>query len=624
MTLHEIALIKNVALPKGASLKEVLSLMRMNGIGSVVLLEDRKPVGIVTERDILGKYVNGASLMHPAITFATRTIIATHANRTLEYGLSTMLERNVRRIILLTSEGEFSGLVLQEQMLKYLEEDVYKVHLYLEDILKNRQLFTADKETPISEVLEQMRIERIGSVLITNERGQSQGIVTERDILKCIYEGEFLAPVRTIMSVPVVSMPKRATLLDAIREMEQCQIRRIVVTDEHKNALGIVTNRDVMKRIRHNYGEVIETKLKHAKEILDYLPEAIIEVYGQDGVYPIQWMNKKAKERFGLHCLDQSASMLMGTSAWKSLLSELDTKHQVENYKVTIEDHRYEVSGSESINAKNRFIKLIFKDIDVYERMERKLREELHYQVKKRLENEYLLLQQSKLATMGEMIGNIAHQWRQPLAQIGGIFMNLEASYEFNQLRPEEMYGKLRHGNELIKYMSTTIDDFRNFFRPNREKKHFTLETHLRSAIDLLSAALTFHRIKLTLEVESDSLEAYGYPNEFAQTILNIMINAKDVLVERKIPNPEIIIRLRSDTERALISVEDNGGGVEEGVMGRIFEPYFTTKQDEGTGLGLHMARIIVESNMQGSIDVRNTHKGACFTIRLPLSTAGL
>ena len=247
-----------------------------------------------------------------------------------------------------------------------------------------------------------------------------------------------------------------------------------------------------------------------------------------------------------------------------------------------------------------------------------KLQDEVDKQLEKRLENEYLLMQQSKLATMGEMIGHIAHQWRQPLAQLGGIFMNLDAAYAHEDLSPDYLEKRVEKGNELIKYMSQTIDDFRHFFEPNEVEKHFNVEEYIQSAINIIEASLTYSHIELKVINLAEPVFVKGYASEFSQVILNLLDNAKDVLIEREIKEPKIVIETKLINNTIRISIKDNAGGIDESIIDKIFDIYFSTKRTKGgSGLGLYMSKLIIERKQLGELTVSNVGDGAVFCIVL-------
>jgi signal transduction histidine kinase len=245
--------------------------------------------------------------------------------------------------------------------------------------------------------------------------------------------------------------------------------------------------------------------------------------------------------------------------------------------------------------------------------LEFKIQEEIN----KRLVQEQILIQQSKLASMGEMIGNIAHQWRQPLAQISAIHMNMKVTYDFDKFTKEYMEMKMKEANKLTSYMSQTISDFQNFFKPQGEKEIFSIEKACSDAYFILESSLKYHGIEVIFHITEDAT-INGYKNEYSQVILNILSNAKDVLLERKVQNPKIDIEIKNGNNYALVKIKDNAGGVDVAILDKIFEPYFTTRhQTQGTGIGLYMSKNIIERNMNGYINVTNTEDGALFTVKI-------
>lgn len=232
-------------------------------------------------------------------------------------------------------------------------------------------------------------------------------------------------------------------------------------------------------------------------------------------------------------------------------------------------------------------------------------------------EKDLMLIKQSRQAAMGEMIGNIAHQWRQPLNALGLIIQNIDEAYRYNELTPDYFGSKITKINELIKYMSQTIEDFRNFFRPDKEKQQFSVKEVIDRTISFIEASFKSHDIGLVFSLKDD-ISIYGFPNEYAQVLINILNNAKDVVLERKVQNPRVTIELSSAGTRSIVEITDNGGGVPEEIIEKIFEPYFTTKQpSQGTGIGLYMSKTIIEKNMNGRLSVSNTTDGAKFRIEV-------
>ena len=225
------------------------------------------------------------------------------------------------------------------------------------------------------------------------------------------------------------------------------------------------------------------------------------------------------------------------------------------------------------------------------------------------------ILEQAKLARIGSMISMIAHQWRQPLTELSGILMELETATRFKKVDEEHILGAIDKSDKMIQFMSNTIDDFRNFYRPDKVKEEFLVSNSCKNAINIIGATLKNFNIKLNINVENDK-KIYGYPTEFSQVILNILSNAADILVEKSIKNPQIDLNIDTKGILSIITIKDNAGGIAQKNQELIFDPYFSTKDSsKGTGLGLYISKLIVERNMGGELSVYNDDKGAVFKI---------
>jgi len=244
-----------------------------------------------------------------------------------------------------------------------------------------------------------------------------------------------------------------------------------------------------------------------------------------------------------------------------------------------------------------------------YKELDKRVKEE----VEKTKEKEQLLMHQSKLASLGEMLGNIAHQWRQPLTRLSLIIQNLEMAFKNNKIDKNYLDNFQKKALAQIDYMSETIDDFINFFRKDTKKEKFYPSKIISKALELMEGRIKQNRVEVFLDVKNEKI-INGYRSEFSQVILNIINNAIDVLKERDIKNRKVWIRVDGD----VIEIEDNGGGVDESIKHKIFEPYFTTKfQSQGTGIGLYMSKIIITQRFKGELFVKNSKNGAVFIIKL-------
>lgn len=232
-------------------------------------------------------------------------------------------------------------------------------------------------------------------------------------------------------------------------------------------------------------------------------------------------------------------------------------------------------------------------------------------------EKERLLIQQSRQAAMGEMIGNIAHQWRQPLNILGMFVQQLLLVFDRGNFSREFLVNSVNSSMEQIRHMSKTIDDFRNYFRHDKEMCEFRLSDVIAVTLSLVEAGFRNEHIRIECIAKDDPVIT-GFRNEFAQVILNILNNARDAIIEKQVSDPRVTITLSTEGDRSVVSIADNAGGIPEEIMDRIFDPYFTTKGPQtGTGVGLFMAKSIIEKNMGGRIAVRNTANGAEFRIEV-------
>ena len=258
------------------------------------------------------------------------------------------------------------------------------------------------------------------------------------------------------------------------------------------------------------------------------------------------------------------------------------------------------------------------------EKLNKNLQKEIEREIKLKLkkereanEKERILAHQSKLASMGEMIGNIAHQWRQPLTELSTILINMELYFERNKLTKEKFKTKTKEANEQILFMSKTIDDFRNFFASKKKKQRYKISNIINRVENLMVASLKNNNIQLDIKIKED-FEIYGFPNEISQAFINIISNAKDIILEKKVKNGAIHVEALLKDGKKMIRFSDNAGGINITPIDKIFEPYFSTKHAKsGTGIGLYMTKIIIEKNNNGEIEVKNSTNGAVFTITL-------
>ena len=233
-------------------------------------------------------------------------------------------------------------------------------------------------------------------------------------------------------------------------------------------------------------------------------------------------------------------------------------------------------------------------------------------------QKERMLLQQNRLAALGELISNIAHQWRQPLNEMGLIVQELPMVFDQGNFNREYLKSSVAKFMTVLSRTSKTIEDFRDFFKPDKETVPFHVKEAVEKTLSLIGESFKHLQIKVEVNASDDPV-IKGHPKEFSQAVLNILFNARDAFLDRKIEQREVVIDIFRAGEAAVVTVSDNAGGIEESILERIFDPYFSTRgPEQGTGIGLYMSKMIIEKNIPGKLSVRNRAKGAEFRIEVP------
>ncbi|MGB3365859.1 MAG: PAS domain S-box protein, partial [Acidaminobacteraceae bacterium] len=308
-------------------------------------------------------------------------------------------------------------------------------------------------------------------------------------------------------------------------------------------------------------------------------------------------------------------------------IEEDTVKRSEERFRNIISDVATEIDDSRNLSydganvfdSKDDKNKLSLKLEKINLELERMFKNELDENRKKGA----ILIYQARLAAMGEMIGNIAHQWRQPLNNLGLILGNMEDAYNYNELDKDYMEKSIDKSMKLIKKMSTTIDDFRYFLNPRTEKSYFEVRATILDVFELLEENLRFNRINVDIDVHDEDtnskLSGYGYENQFSQAIFNIITNSVDALVASEFSENFIKVDIYDLGDNINIEIRDSGGGISEDIIENVFELYFTTKEmTKGTGLGLYITKTIIENNLDGYIRLENTTNGLKTIISIP------
>ena len=281
------------------------------------------------------------------------------------------------------------------------------------------------------------------------------------------------------------------------------------------------------------------------------------------------------------------------------------------------------VEMDEMVYRLERSLKLSTEELqELNENLEKKILEEVNENRKK----DKKLIDQSRSAALGEMIGNIAHQWRQPLSAITSTSTGMIVQSELGLVEIKDMEKAFHNITDYTKFLTQTIEDFREFFKKDKEIKTFEINEYLHKTINIIQASYKDNNIEIIDNYSSIKAYSNGYPNEITQVFLNILNNARDILIEKNVDNKKVLIEYDFNDDLYCISFTDNAGGVPEHIMPKIFDPYFTTKhKSQGTGIGLYMCKQIVEKHSEGMISVENKefelngqkYKGACFKVCL-------
>jgi PAS domain S-box-containing protein len=306
----------------------------------------------------------------------------------------------------------------------------------------------------------------------------------------------------------------------------------------------------------------------------------------------------------------------------------LDLNNQIEEFIAIRYDVTKEVELKKHLEQKDEALKLLNETLEQRVQEQTKQLQELNSTLEQRVNEEIkkneakqkMLFWQSRMASLGQMLANIAHQWRQPLTELNLILFNLNKKAQHANSN-EEIQALYEEGKYLIKSMSSTIEDFSNFFAPNKTSEPFYIKNSINQALELLKKLI--FRENITIRTQYEKIRVLGISNELSQVIVNLIQNANEAFKQRNITNKKIIIKTFIEDEQcAVIEVRDNAKGIAAQHLEKVFEPYFTTKHSSvGTGLGLFMSKMIIQKSLNGDMSVYNNKDGAVFVIKIPIYT---
>lgn len=339
-------------------------------------------------------------------------------------------------------------------------------------------------------------------------------------------------------------------------------------------------------------------------------------------------------ESFELYSRNRTANVMLSESVKKLEESEKHLRNFNDKLETEVFNRTKELKATNElleneISERKKIEKLLLQQKDALETLNSTLESRVEIETENRRKSERILHEQSKLAAMGQMMKAVSHQWRQPLNSLALLIQDVLDEYDHNGLSKEYLVDNINKSLKLVMHMSSTIDDFCDLVKSDFIKDSFDAITAVREVLSLVEKHYNsfgiFFDLKLNWKCDEhpDELTVKGDSGMFKQVIINLLSNAKDAIMPRlEIGRAEkgmIAITLSCDDKYVSVSVEDNGGGIPEDILDRVFEPYFTTKrQGKGTGIGLYISRLVVQEQMNGEISANNSTAGAKFTIKLP------
>jgi len=468
--------------------------------------------------------------------------------------------------------------------------------------------------------------ENIGKTMTVTKSNQNR--VYEIDGIKAVdIYGKYLG------SDIAKNLPKVGIEFPLIIKRENLKIPRAVLAKHDDGSLTFAGNINTGDNVTFGYGN-IETILSFSNDIKNKFSE-----HNNESIFIYSCMARKAllQDNISLELAplskivpisgfftygefysnqNNSTNELLNQTMTILGLSEMDESDTLKTLS-TQEEPMIQDRRKQSLTLK-AFSHLIAQTSLELEEINLSLEKRVAIEIEKNREKEKAMIQQGKVAQMGEMIAMIAHQWRQPLSAVSANANDLILKIMLDNYESDYFDKKLKKITDLSQHLSKTIDDFRSFYKEDKESVDIVLSESIKEVLNIASVSLENKNIHISTEFKSNK-KINTYQNELKQVILNLIKNAEDILIEKEIKEPYITIETYDEQNNICLSVTDNGGGIPKHIIGKIFEPYFSTKmKKDGTGLGLYMSKIIIEEHCGGRLDVYNSKDGAVFKITLP------
>ena len=369
-TLNDLMYREYIALSKDGIFDDVINLMHKNRQGVVVIVENRFPIGIITERDLLQLIQRNTPSDTPiSELFVTKMLITINKKRSIEYALHVLIDNGVRRLIVVDNAGYFEGILMQDVLVKNLERNAFTTDILITNFISpKKELITLSQNDSIAKAFDTMTSHQVGSVIATNTHGDAVGIITEKD---SVYVANNKIskdlPISTVMGTPLITAKANQPVRDVIDILTKNKINRIVIVDEDTaKPINIISMREIAQNLKGNYGQLLECKLKSIKNTLNFIGEYVFEIYEDNGEEVVVWMNARAIEKFGNY-FDRNILELINEEKWKEIHGTIKEIGKCKKEKLQVQDMYFELQCSYYFTHKKETLLLVLRDITEFE-----------------------------------------------------------------------------------------------------------------------------------------------------------------------------------------------------------------------------------------------------------------
>ncbi len=612
-----------VSIEMDRALEDVVESMYNNKIGSILISDNKEIVGIVTERDLVYLASKRTAPSTPIKEVMHSPVISVRLDDSVKDTVNMMASEAIRRVLVKDLSGNNLCIMGTRDIIKSLKGTF---GVFIETKLK----YTKQALNSIDEVIFELYSDsKIGLLIQWGNESTLDRYGT--DIID--------KPITTL-----IAKDKLDLLLDKLDKFTQVSDYELDIGEyNYKISINANHNSDSILMICKDITKIIELKNEVKEQQIIF--ENIFQK-SSDGILLVEDKriidcNESVLKMFEYGSKSELLDLHPASLCLKDNLDSQFTFEKANEIILLIFKNGYytfecvkskkngenlwiDIVGTKIVQNGKDILHIVFRDISnrkkaeyELEQLNKDLRNRVDKEVEKNRKQDQLILKQSRLAQMGEMISMIAHQWRQPLNALTMLNQAVVLKYKRGKLDTDLIDYFSKNSDRQIQQMSKTIDDFRDFFKPEKENVDYCINDVIVHCINMLNTV--FSKYDLLIEYDNtQTIYSNGFPNELGQSLINIFNNAKDALVDNEIADKVIIVDLEQKDDKAIITIRDNAGGIPDDIIDKIFDPYFSTKEGKnGTGLGLYMTKLIIEDHLNGQISVENIDDGAEFTITL-------